>query len=217
MRKKPTRILIVDDHPIVRRGLADVISAEPDLTVCGEADEIAAAVQQMKATHPDLVLIDISLKSGSGIELIKQIRALGSDVKMLVLSVHDDALYAERVLQAGGMGYLRKDEAPERLIEAIRRVLGGKIYLSRPMVDRVLERAARGELPQASRIESLTDREMEVFELMGNALTAREIADRLCLSVKTIETYREKMKFKLKARNSTELTRLAVQWVLENT
>jgi DNA-binding NarL/FixJ family response regulator len=212
-----TRILIVDDHPIVRQGLTLLIANEPDLEVCGEAADSGEAVRQLTASRPDLIVVDISLHSGNGIELIKQIRSRDPNVKMLVSSMHDESLFAERALRAGAMGYINKAEATDKVVEAIRQVIRGKIYLSPRMTERMLCRAiGTEESLDHSPIDSLSDRELEVFELIGQGLTTRQIANKLHLSPKTVETYRENIKSKLNLANATELTRHAVQWTLEN-
>jgi DNA-binding NarL/FixJ family response regulator len=213
--KRRARILIVDDHPIVRRGLRQLIGSEPDLEVCGEAADAPDAMQKVVETHPDLVIVDISLQSGNGIELIKQIKAYDARIKMLVSSMHEESLYAERSLRAGAMGYVNKEAAPESLIEAIRQVLKGGVYLSGGMTDRLLRRVVTGEDVQRYSVENLSDRELEVFELIGAGLATRQIAEKLHLSIKTIETHRENIKAKLALANSSELARRAVQWVLE--
>lgn len=209
------RILIVEDHPVVRRGLVELINAEPDLKVCGEADDAPAAVQLLGQTHPDLVMIDISLKRGNGIDLVKQIKARDSQVKLLVTSVHDESLYAERALRAGAMGYVNKSEPIPTILNAIRQVLRGRIFLSMPMVNRMLQ-SPTPEAIEESPISSLSDRELQVFELISRGLTTREIASKLLLSIKTIETHRDHIRMKLKLKNSTELIHHAVQWFLES-
>lgn len=210
------RVFIVDDHPIVRHGLAQVIGQEPDFEICGEAAEASTAFRQIEQTKPDLAIIDIMLRDASGLELIKQIRACNDQVKMLVTSMHDETLYAERALRAGAMGYVKKEEAVTKVIEAMRQVLKGKIYLSPAMADHFLHRALRGgEEPERSPIERLSDRELEVFELIGRGLTTRQIAERLHLSTKTIETHREHIKAKLQLKNNNELVRQAVLRLIE--
>lgn len=210
------RILIVDDHPVVRRGLAQLIADEPDMEVFGEAATGAEALKCLDDLQPDVVIVDISLKDSHGIELIKQIKARDDQVKMLVWSMHDESLYAERALRAGAMGYLNKEEPIDRVIEAIRQVLRGHVHLSSKMVEKLLHRAVSGSEPhERSNIETLSDRELEVFELIGQGLTTREIAKKLHLSIKTIETYRENVKAKLDLKTGGELTRHAVQWALE--
>jgi DNA-binding NarL/FixJ family response regulator len=214
--RKASKILIVDDHPMVREGLLARISRQPDLEVCGEAVDVAGALEQVKTTSPDLVVVDISLKGGNGIDLIKRIKARNDGTRMLVSSMYEEALYAERAMRAGAMGYINKQEMAEKVVQAIRRVLGGKMYLSPQMTEHMLRRALGGGDADSSPIESLSDREIEIFTLIGRGRTTREIAEELHLSVKTVETHRENIKAKLGIKNSAELGRQAVQWVLEN-
>jgi DNA-binding NarL/FixJ family response regulator len=209
------RIFLVDDHPLVRRGVADVIAGEPDLEICGEAGDVAEAMHELERTVPDLVVVDLSLKSGHGIELIENIKARDPRVKTLVSSMHDETLFAERVLQAGAMGFVSKQEPPETLVQAIRQVLRGEVYLSSRMTSRLLHRVATGTVQQENPIQSFSNREIEVFEMIGQGLTIQQIAVRLHLSPKTVETHREKIKQKLNVKSSAELNRRAVQWVLE--
>jgi len=213
--QQPSRILIVEDHPVVRRGLVELIAAEPDLQVCGEAEDAPAAIQLLGQVRPDLVLIDISLKRGNGIDLVKQIKARDNQIKLLVTSVHDESLYAERALRAGAMGYLNKSESVPTILNAVRQVLRGRIFLSMPMVNRMLQSPVQ-EDTEESPIASLSDRELQVFELISRGLTTREIAGKLLLSIKTIETHRDHIRMKLKLKNSTELIHHAVQWFLES-
>ncbi len=214
---KPARILIVDDHPMMRDGMATQISNQPNLTVCGEAEDVARALQLVTDLHPDLVIIDISLKSGHGIDLIKQIRGSHPKMKMLVNSMYDESVYAERSLQAGALGYLCKQTARETLITAILTVLEGKTYLSPEMTDRIVKSRIGGMIePGKSPIESLSDRELQVLTLIGQGHTTGAIAKQLHLSVHTIDTYREKLKIKLHLANSAELNRYAAQWGLES-
>jgi DNA-binding NarL/FixJ family response regulator len=210
-----TRILIVDDHPIVRRGLAELIEHEEDLEVCAEAADAAEAMHRVAATHPHVVVVDISLPGDNGIELIKKIRAYDDGIRMLVSSMHDESLYAERVLRAGAKGYINKSEATENIIDAIRLILSGRVYLSQRMTDRVLQQVGGGEDPEHSPVDELSDRELEVFELIGRGLATRQIAEQLHLSTKTIDTYRTNIKTKLNLSTGTEMTQRAVQWVLE--
>jgi DNA-binding NarL/FixJ family response regulator len=209
-------IFVIDDHPVVRDGYARLITNQPDLELAGETGDAAQAMQMIEKARPDLVLLDLSLKSGNGLELCKQINTKFPDVKVLVVSMHDETLYAERVLRAGADGYVNKAEATRKLIEAVREVLGGKYYLSPRMRERMLTRAIGVDgFEDHSPIDRLSDRELEVFEQIGSGMTTREIAANLKLSPKTIESYRENLKAKLNLTNSTELTRHAVHWVLE--
>jgi DNA-binding NarL/FixJ family response regulator len=211
------RILIVDDHPVVRSGLRMLIDDEPDLFVCGEAGDADEAIRALDAKKPDLVIVDLSLKGSSGLELIKRIKSRETGSKMLVSSMFDESLYAERVLNAGALGYVSKQEAMEKVIEAIRCVLSGRVYLSATMSDRMLHRLTRDhQAPERSPVESLSDRELEVFEMIGRGRTTGEIATQLHLSVKTVETHREKIKAKLRLKSAAELYQYAVRWVLEH-
>ena len=192
-----------------------LISQQPDLGVCGHAEDVAQALSAFRDLQPDVVVVDISLKRGNGLDLIRQLRRTNPEARMLVSSMHDETLYAERSLHAGAMGYINKQEAGRKIVEAIRHVLAGRVYLSEAMSARLMQRmvggAGRGDAP----VESLSNRELEVFGLIGNGLTTTEIAERLHLSVKTIETYRQRIKHKLALKSSAELARQASQWVLE--
>lgn len=211
------KILIVDDHPMMRDGLTAQISNEADLSVCGEADDVNEALQKVGELNPDLVIIDISLKTGHGIDLIKRIRERHPKTKMLVNSMYEETVYADRALQAGALGYLSKQTAREKLVTAIRTVLQGRTYLSPEMTDHILKTRVGGMIqPGKSPVESLSNRELEVLTLIGQGTTTGAIAKHLHLSVHTIDTYREKLKIKLNLQNSGELNRYAVQWVLEN-
>lgn len=210
------RILIVDDHPVVRSGLELLISGEPDLQVCGECDTAGDAIRLVRQHGPDLVLIDLSLKGGSGLDLCKHLAAIDPAIRLLVISVHDEALYADRALRAGARGYVNKAAPAETLLQAIRAVLGDRVWLSEAMQDRLLASFSHGASPAQSPLETLSDRELAVFELIGCGLTTREVAARLHLSPKSAECYRENLKRKLRLQNSVELIQHAVQWVLEN-
>ena len=213
-RTRKSRALIVDDHPVVRRGLAQLIDREPNLQVCGEAGTVREALQAVADLDPDVVVVDVVLKSGSGIELVKDIKARRPDLPVLVLSMHDESLFAERALRAGARGYIMKQEATGKLLEAIRRVLKGEVYLSDGMASRMLLSFVGGRAGEGgSALESLTDRELEVFQMIGRGLTTRQIAHDIHLSVKTIETHREHIKKKLGLRNATELLQHATWWV----
>ncbi len=208
------RILIVDDHPLVRQGLIGLLSAERDFEVCGEASGAAEARQLVARANPDVAIVDLSLKDGNGIELTKELHAQAKKLKLLVLTMHDESLFAERALRAGAVGYVSKHEASRTIIQAVRTVLEGKLYLSQRMTEQMVQRAI-GAGDVRSPIERLTDREIQVFELIGQGLTIRQIARRLDLSPKTVETHRDHLKEKLGLKNSNELTKHAVQWVLE--
>jgi len=209
-------VLIVDDHPIVRHGLGELISRQSDLQVCGEASGIAEAMQQIEANRPDVAVIDISLDGESGIDLIEQIRAVYPDVKTLVSSIHDERTYAGRALRAGALGYINKRESIRNVIGAVRQVLRGEIYLSPEMAKRLLHRAAIGEPLDHDPTETLSNRELEVFEMIGQGMNTQQIARRLTLSPRTIETHRKKIKTKLNLQNSAQLSRAAFQWVQED-
>jgi len=212
----PAKIFLVEDHPIVRHGLAALIADETDLDICGQCDNVYDALQQITAQRPHLAVIDISLNGGSGLDLIKQLKARRNPVLTLVVSMHDEILYAERVVRAGARGYLSKSQATAHFVTAIRQVLAGKLYLSPAVAERVLQRLtphhpAGGVAP----LEVLSDRELEVFGLLGRGLSTRAIAGQLHLSVKTISTYRETIKRKLSLANTNELICRAVEWTAE--
>jgi DNA-binding NarL/FixJ family response regulator len=212
--KARKRILVVDDHPIVRQGLEQQLDREPDLMVCAQASNASQALAAVEEHRPDLVLVDINLPGRSGLELIRDIRAVAPKLPMLVLSMHDEALFAERVLRAGGRGYVSKEAGGDKLLEAIRRVLSGHIYVSDTVSTRLLDNlAGKPSARTVSPVEQLTDRELEVFTLIGQATETREIARRLNMSGKTVEAHRAAIKRKLKLKTSPELTRHAVLWV----
>jgi len=215
-RPSKHRILVVDDHPIVCRGLRQLFGDESDLEFVGEAEDVATALKQLQAVDPDLVIVDLSLKNSHGLELIPQIKARNGRVKMLVSSMHDESLFAERVLRAGASGYISKQESPSELIQAIRRVLRGEIYLSSRMSNRLLGRIVGGETLENDPISGLSNRELQVFEMIGQGLRTKQIAQQLDLSPKTIEAHRENIKTKLNLKSGAELSRHATQWVLEN-
>lgn len=214
MRKK---VMIVDDHPLVREGVVGLLSAQADLEVCGEASRVAEAIELASAKKPDVAIIDLTLKDGNGIALIKALKEQYPELKMLVLSMHDETLFAERALRAGAVGYISKDKVSRTIVQAVRAVLAGKIYLSQRMTQHMMQRMVGGGATSAqSPIERLTDREIEIFQLIGQGWTTRRIATALELSPKTVETHREHIKEKLELNNTVELTTHAVQWVLEN-
>jgi DNA-binding NarL/FixJ family response regulator len=215
-KKNQTRVLIVDDHPAVREALAGRIGRQADMEVCGEAADVGEALRLVADTRPDVVVVDITLKNGNGIDLIKRIKDRNDHVRILVWSMHSEALYAERALRAGALGYVNKDKATDRIVEAIRRVLKGKVYLSEAATERMLQRAIGGTRGiTRSPVEALADRELEVFHLIGEGVKTAEIAQRLHLSVKTVETYRDRIRHKLDLDDSAQLARYAMQWVLE--
>jgi DNA-binding NarL/FixJ family response regulator len=217
-RVKPaTRILVVEDHPIVREGFHRLIEREPDLTVCGEAASVEEALEVFDKLHPDLVVIDISLQDGSGLDLCHRLKAKCPDARMLVVSAHDESLFAERTLHAGAMGFVNKQDAVEKLVAGIRHVMAGKIHLNTAVTERILARAIGvPDVQSHSQYEALSDRELEVFRLIGQGHTTRQVAQKLNLSPKTVESYRENIKHKLNLANATELTRHAVRFVIEN-
>jgi DNA-binding NarL/FixJ family response regulator len=216
--KKRAKVLIVDDHPAVREALAGRIGRQPDMQVCGEAADLNEALQMIADNRPDVAVVDISLKTGSGIDLIKRIKNRNDGVRMLVCSMHSESLYAERALRAGALGYINKDQATDKIVEAIRRVLEGKVYLSEAMAEKMLHRAVGGRPTEVTRspMDALADRELEVFRLIGRGVKTSEIAEGLHLSVKTVETYRDRIRQKLDLSDGTELAHCATQWVLEN-
>lgn len=208
------RVLIVDDHPMMRTGLAQLIDNEPDLKVCAESDTAAGAMNVAVGQKLDLILLDISLPDRNGLELIKDIQALKPTLPILVVSMHDESLYAERVLRAGGRGYIMKQEGGKKLMEAIRQVLNGQIYVSEKMSAGILESFSRRHSERAvSPVQQLSDREFEVFQLIGQGENTREIAAHLHLSVKTVEVHRLNIKKKLKLKTATDLVRHAVRWL----
>jgi DNA-binding NarL/FixJ family response regulator len=215
---KRSRVLIVDDHPAVREALSLRIGLQRDLEVCGEAEDMGEALRLVTETRPHLAVVDIKLKSGDGIDLIKRIKDRHDHVRILVWSAHSEELYAERALRAGAQGYVNKDQATDRIVEAIRRVLEGKVYLSEEITEAILQRSV-GEGREGgtrSPLNDLADRELEVFLLIGDGVKTVEIAERLHLSVKTVETYRARIRQKLDLSDATMLTHYATQWVLEN-
>lgn len=209
-----SRLFIVDDHPMMREGLTQLVEDEADLEVCGEAENARLALEKIGGLAPDLVLADLTLPDKNGLELIKDLRAQLPDLKILVVSMHEESFYAERVVRAGARGYIMKHESGQRLMEAIRRVLSGGIYVSEAISARILERMA-GQAATASRnpIEALSDREFEVFQLVGEGKTTREIAELLHLSAKTVEVHRLNIKQKLALKHASDLIRSAVRWV----
>lgn len=213
---KQVRILIVDDHPVVRDGLAAQLETEPDFVVCGQASDVAGALAQLEATAPQVAIVDISLARGNGIDLIKRIRERQHNLPILVWSMYPENLYAERALRAGAQGYVNKGRATREILEALRVVLAGKVYLSGGQADELLRRLVGRKDVQKTPIETLSDRELETFELLGQGLETAQIAKRMHVSPKTVETYRVRIKEKLNVDSLPELMRQAAQWVLES-
>lgn len=213
---KKRRVLIVDDHSMVRRGFAEVVMAEATLELCGEATTVAEALSLARRDEPDLIITDLGLPDQSGLELIKSVKSSSLTSKVLVSSIQDETLFAERCIRAGAMGYVNKAEPPERVLEAIYCVLDGEVFLSPKMTRKLLKGVAGNPASDSSMVDQLTDREMQVFDQLGRGLSAREIADKMKLSIKTVETHRDKIKRKLKIESTPKLTQHAVKWVLEN-
>ncbi len=212
--KNKTNILIVDDHPIVRQGLAELVNHEEDIEVCGQAEDAYQAMKAVKELKPDMAIVDISLKETSGMELIKDLNSQYPNLPVLALSMHDESLYAERALRAGARGYIMKDKATEKVIMAIRKILSGEIYISDKMASKMVRKLVGSSAEiNASPIERLSDRELEVFQLIGKGFGTRQISERLFLSIKTIETYRAHIKEKLNLADAAELLQYAIQWV----
>jgi DNA-binding NarL/FixJ family response regulator len=207
------RVLVVDDHPIVRQGLALLINREADLMVCGEAEDAPRAMQSIISAHPDILLLDISLNGPDGLDLLKDVRTRYPELPVLILSMHDESVYAERALRAGAQGYIMKQEATEKVLVALRRILSHEIYVSERIANRMLQRyiGNRGA-GRPSSVADLTDRELEVFRLIGEGHSTRRIAEELHISVKTVESYQAHIKEKLALRSARELVQHAIQW-----
>lgn len=212
--RRMTRILIVDDHPIVREGFAALLSREPDCEVCGEAADANEALRQVERQRPDVVLVDLSLGEADGLELVRRIHTRNEGMPIVVCSMHGEAQYAERALHAGALGYVNKDEATRTIVAAIRRVRDGKIYLSETMTDRLTHRFV-GQPPGASPVspDMLSNRELQIFRSIGHGQTTSEIASNLHISMKTVDTHRQRIKNKLRLKNATQLACAAAQWV----
>jgi len=206
------KVFLVDDHPIVRQGLAQLIDNEPDLMVCGQGEDTFGSLRAIKIAKPDLCLVDVSLKDGDGIELIKELKAQMPDVPVLMLSMHDEQLYAERALRAGARGYIMKQEPPTIVLTALRKVLEGQVYVSDRMGATLLQRMVGGKNASATLpMDRLTDRELEIFRMIGGGDSVKQIADKLFLSTKTVEAHRSHIKEKLNLKSSAELLRFAIQ------
>ena len=211
------KVVIVDDHPIVREGFKKLVDSEPDFNVVGTAESAVEAMCLIRETTPDVAMVDLSLKESSGIELIKDLQVNFPELRILVVSLHDEEIYAERVLRAGAKGFIMKAEAVDDIITAVRKVSSGGIYLSSKMQSRMLEIMAGGGVSTAvNPVDILSDRELEVFEMIGGGLKTTQIAETLSLSVKTIETYKSHLKLKLKLKNGVELIQRAVEWNMKN-
>jgi DNA-binding NarL/FixJ family response regulator len=204
----------VDDHPIVRQGLALFIEREPDLMVCGEAEDATSALQAIREAAPDFVILDISLNGPDGLELLKTLRVRYPNLPALILSMHDESVYAERALRAGANGYIMKQEAADKVITAIRHILGGDVYLSDRLTKQMLQQFVNGSISPRDPLAKLSDRELEVFRLIGAGHGTRQIADELHVSTKTVESYQAHIKEKLALRNARELVQYAVEWSL---
>jgi len=215
VQAKKCRVLLVDDHPIVRQGLALLIDREADLSVCGEAEGAHSAFHAIETLRPDIVVLDISLSGPDGLDVLKEIRMKTGSLPVLILSMHDESIYAERAMRAGANGYIMKQEATEKVLVAIRRILQGEVYLSDRLTSTMLQQFVRGTSPaKSSPLLALTDRELEVFRLIGEGHGTRQIADELHLSVKTIESYQAHIKEKLALRNARELVQHAIEWTV---
>ena len=212
---RKSKVFIVDDHPIIRQGLGLLINREADMIVCGAAEEAQSALRSIPTLQPDVLLVDISLNGPDGLELVKNIRTRDRDLPILVLSMHDESIYAERALRAGANGYIMKQEATEKVLVAIRRILRGEMYLSNRVSSKMLQQYVRGSsTARQSPVADLSDRELEVFRLVGEGHGTRQIADELHLSIKTVETYQAHIKEKLSLRNARELVQHAIEWHL---
>jgi DNA-binding NarL/FixJ family response regulator len=210
------RIVIVDDHPMVRERLAEIINREADMKVCGEAEDRPNALEVIGREQPNLAIVDLTLKRSNGLDLIKDLRAMHPELRILVVSMQEENLYAERVIRAGAHGYITKQEATRKILEAIRLVLSGKVYLSDALSSDILSRMVGKSKTPGSSFELLTDRELQVFDLVGQGFGTRQIAEQLGLDVKTVETYRARIKDKLELKDASELLRKAIAWKLDN-
>ena len=216
--KGKKNVVIIDDHPILREGLRQLLNEEPNLYVSGEAENVHKAMEAIEQYKPDIAIVDVSLEGGSGIALIKRMRATYPGLATLVLSMHDELLYAERALRAGANGYIMKQEKPEKAVQAINRILDGDIYLSEKMASTMVHKLlGSGSAGKGVGIESLSDRELEVFQLIGNGWATRQISEQLHVSIKTVESHRARIKEKMKLKNATELVQYAIKWVQSET
>jgi len=210
---RKNKVFLVDDHPIVRQGLTLLINQERDLTVCGEAEEMHSALQSIESAKPDIVVLDISLNGPDGLDLLKHLRSRHPKLPVLMLSMHDESIYAERTLRAGANGYIMKQEATEKVLIALRRILSNEIYVSDRIANNMLRHYVRGDQgAQSSPVTELSDRELEIFRLIGQGHTTRQIANELHLSVKTVESYQAHIKEKLSLHSARELVQHAIRW-----
>ena len=207
-----TRISVVDDHPLVRQGLSQIVASEADMEICGEAEDSPAAIRGVGEANPDAIIVDISLKGANGLELIKNLKAIHDDIPILVFSMHDETIYAQRALRAGAKAYVMKKESPSKVVDAIRKIIQGEIYVSPSVADQVLHQIVNGPgNVSTSPVDRLTDRELEVVQLIGRGLSSREVAESLHLNVKTIESHRSRIKSKLELSSPSELVRFAMR------
>ena len=213
MNKKKQRVVVVDDHPMFRERLSQLINFELDMEVCGEAEDAQEGIRLLRETSPDLAIVDITLKGSSGLELVKSIKALSMATPVLVLSMHDESLYAERALRSGASGYITKHESADNVLSAIRRVLAGEVYLSGTLTSAFLKGLTGGLKATSQPLDRLTDRELEILELIGRGRATRQIAETLQLGVATVDTYRARIKEKMNFRTGTELQHFAIRWV----
>jgi DNA-binding NarL/FixJ family response regulator len=211
-KRRTRRILIIDDHPIVRHGIRRVLENEDDMAVCGEAETARAARSAIKELRPDGVIIDITLRQGDGMELVRDVRAQHSELPILVLSMHDEAIYAERMLSAGANGYIMKHAASEHFLEALRRVLEGRVYVSDPISNNMIQKLAAGANYAANPIDRLSNRELQIVHMIGKGMSTKETAHSLNLSIKTVESHRQRIKRKLNLNTGTQLVQYAVNW-----
>jgi DNA-binding NarL/FixJ family response regulator len=215
--RRKARVMVVDDHELLRVALKGLLENDPGLEVCGEAADADEAFRRITEERPDVVIVDVALKSGNGLDLVKRIKAKEPSIRLLVLSMYDSRLFAERALRAGASGYVNKQQPSEDILEAVRSVLNGDVYLSEAMTREILRRTSQGGEPWSqSPVENLSDRELEIFRLIGQGRATRQIASELHISTSTVETYRERLKTKLGLKNGAELSRKAMQWVMEN-
>lgn len=214
---KSCKVVLIEDHPMFREHIGQLINRDLGMSVCGEADNIKDGLRIIQETEPDVAIVDLTLRGSNGLELLKDIKAHGLSVNVLVLSMHDEELYAERVLRAGARGYITKNEASSELLKAIKKVTSGEVYVSRHVTSRIIERmSTRGGGPATGGVENLADRELEVFQLLGRGRNTKQIAEQLHLGESTVETYRSRIKEKLGLRSSAEVYLRAGQWVREN-